>query len=62
VGIHISFDVGPHVVRVTKVMEGRWTAEVDGVAVDGSYRSQAEAWEAGVRAADKRPAPAPRKP
>jgi hypothetical protein len=54
VGINISFDVGPHVVRVTKVMEGRWTVEVDGAQVDGSYRTQADAWEAGVREADRR--------
>jgi hypothetical protein len=60
VGITISFDVGPHVVRVTKVMEGRWTAEVDGAAIDGSYRTQADAWEAGVREADRRRPAAPR--
>jgi hypothetical protein len=51
--ISAVFEVGRHVARVTRVMEGRWTVEVDGVAVPGSHRSQADAWEAGVREADR---------
>ena len=52
-----SFQVGEHVVRVSKVMEGRWTVEVDGSAVAGSFATQAEAWEAGVREVDRRRQP-----
>jgi hypothetical protein len=51
--ITAAFEVGRHVARVTRVMEGRWTVEVDGVAVPGSHASQADAWEAGVREADR---------
>ncbi len=47
------FQVGEHVVRVSKVMEGRWVAAVDEVALPNSYRTQADAWEAGVREADR---------
>jgi hypothetical protein len=39
---------------VTCVTEGRWTVSVDGGPVPGTFGSQAEAWEAGVRAADVR--------
>jgi hypothetical protein len=49
-----SFRVGTHEVRVARVNEGRWLLQVDGVALEGSYRSEAEAWEAGVREADRR--------
>jgi hypothetical protein len=49
-----SFQVGRHEVRVARVNEGRWLLQVDGVPLDGSYRSEAEAWEAGVREADRR--------
>jgi len=48
-----TFAVGRHAARVTRVMEGRWTVEVDEAAVAGSYRTQADAWEAGVREADR---------
>jgi hypothetical protein len=49
----VSFEVGRHLARVTRVMEGRWTVKVDDIEVAGSYRSQADAWEAGVREADR---------
>lgn len=39
---------------VTKMLEGRWAAAVDEVALSGSYPTQADAWEAGVREADRR--------
>ena len=45
------FEVGSHVVRVVKVMEGRWTVTVDQGPCPSSYATQAEAWEAGVREA-----------
>ena len=48
-----SFHVGAHVVRVTKVMEGRWTLTVDEAPGPNSYATQADAWEAGVREADR---------
>jgi len=35
------------------VMEGRWTVAVDDSPVPGSYRTQADAWEVGVREADR---------
>jgi hypothetical protein len=60
VNIATSFEVGRHVVRVTKVMEGRWSVTVDGGALDSSYRTQADAWEAGVRESDRLDKLAPR--
>ncbi len=51
--VPISFQVGSHVVQVAKVMEGRWTVRIDDVLVPQSYATQAEAWEAGVREADR---------
>ncbi len=48
-----SFTVGTHVLRVVKVLEGRWTVSVDDGPATNSYASQAEAWEAGVREADR---------
>jgi hypothetical protein len=47
------YHVADHVVRVTKVLEGRWTAAVDENEVLGSYGTQADAWEAGVREVDR---------
>jgi hypothetical protein len=47
------FHVGTHVVRVFKVMEGRWTMTVDDAPGASSYATQADAWEAGVREADR---------
>jgi len=51
--ISATFDVGSHQVRVTKVMEGRWSVAVDGRPLDGSFRTQADAWEVGVRESDR---------
>jgi hypothetical protein len=48
-----SFQVGSHTIRVQKVMEGRWTVAVDDGASPSSYATQADAWEAGVREADR---------
>lgn len=53
VPIVANFDVGSHRVCVTKMMEGRWTVAVDGAGNPDSFRSQADAWEAGVREADR---------
>jgi hypothetical protein len=54
------FHVGAHTLRVSKVMEGRWTVSVDDGSVSNTYPTQAEAWEAGVRAAARLDAGAPR--
>ena len=48
------FEAGTHTIRIVKVMEGRWTVAVDDFACPASYATQAEAWEAGVREADRR--------
>jgi len=53
------FSVGEHTLLLTMVAEGRWTVAVDGVLVDRVFGTQVEAWEAGVRYADGRAAPAP---
>jgi hypothetical protein len=47
------FHVGAHVLCVSKVREGRWTCTVDDGPVSNSFMTQAEAWEAGVREADR---------
>jgi hypothetical protein len=50
----LRYEVGGHVVRVTQVSVGRWSMSIDDVDVDGTYGTRAEAWEAGIREADKR--------
>lgn len=50
--IATTFAVGGHAVKVARLAHGRWSASVDGEAAAGVYPTQAEAWEAGVRAAD----------
>ncbi len=50
----ITFQAGAHTVVVAKLaVSDRWTLAVDGRAVDATYETQVEAWEAGVRAADR---------
>ncbi len=53
VAIPSTFEVGRHVVRVLKVNEGRWSVTVDGAPLSSTYATQAEAWEGGVREADR---------
>jgi len=48
-----TFEVGPHKLVVTKLMEHRWIVAVDGVKLDASFDTQADAWEAGVREAHR---------
>lgn len=50
----LRYEVGGHVVRVTQIAVGRWAMAIDDVDVDGTYGTRAEAWEAGIREADKR--------
>ena len=51
--ISTVFQVGLHTLRVSKVSEGRWTLAVDDRQVSATFPTQADAWEAGVRAADQ---------
>ncbi len=48
-----SFEVGIHVIRVTKIGVGRWLASVDETPCGSTFVSSADAWEAGVRVADR---------
>ncbi len=49
-----SFLVGDHSVVVAQVTPSwRWTVTVDGRPLEGTFETQAEAWEAGVRDADR---------
>ena len=53
-GREARFTVGSHQVRLS-CENGRWRVFLDAavVAFDQSYATQAEAWEAGVREADR---------
>ena len=56
----VTFQAGTHSLAIAFVSQGRWTVAVDGQAPSGTYATQVEAWEAGVRAAallDQRPSP-----
>lgn len=44
-----TFQVGEHTLVLSNVTERRWTVSVDTVALDASFPTLAEAWEAGVR-------------
>jgi len=48
------YEVGSHVVRVTRISEGRYGVAVDEEEVPSTFGTQADAWEAGVREADRR--------
>jgi hypothetical protein len=47
-----SYEVRGHCVRLSG-FEGRWSVSVDETAYHTSFATQAEAWEAGVREADR---------
>jgi hypothetical protein len=47
-----SFEVGVHVLRLA-CARGRWTVTVDSVTFERWFTSEADAWEAGVREADR---------
>jgi hypothetical protein len=49
-GRKLCFDIGKHLVRLALCAEG-WTASVDGLALEGRFSNQAQAWEVGVRVA-----------
>jgi len=46
--------VREYALSITSMAEGRWTVSVDGGPLLGTFASQVEAWEAGVRATDLR--------
>jgi hypothetical protein len=48
----VTFKVGTHTLSIAFVSEGRWTVSVDGGPASGTFRTQVEAWEEGVRLAD----------
>ncbi len=55
-----TFMAGAHAVVVAKLAtSGRWTLSVDGRPADMTYESEVDAWEAGVRAADRLDHPDP---
>jgi hypothetical protein len=43
---------------VRRLAEGRWAVSVDGRPLDGQFPAQVDAWEAGVREADRLDRPA----
>ena len=48
------FQVGAHTISVARLPTAwRWSLTVDGQKVDRTYESQVDAWEAGVREADR---------
>jgi hypothetical protein len=56
VGMHRNvvscYEVGTHRLHLSG-REGRWTVTVDETACSSSFATRAEAWEAGVREADR---------
>jgi hypothetical protein len=49
-----TFAVGKHAVKVARSPQGRWSAAVDDrPPVPSTYETQVDAWEAGVREADR---------
>jgi hypothetical protein len=46
------FAVLGHTLSLQCVIEGRWSVIVDGVSLPGTFGTQVEAWEAGVRAVE----------
>jgi hypothetical protein len=49
--IPVVFRAGEHALSIAAEIEGRWTVSVDGGPASQTYRTQVEAWEAGVRLA-----------
>jgi hypothetical protein len=54
----VTFMVRAHALIITCVADGRWTVSMDGEPASGTYGTQVEAWESGVRTADARDRPA----
>lgn len=51
--IPIVFQAGTHELKVTMSSDWSWSCTVDGAALGGRFEKQVEAWEAGVREADR---------
>jgi len=49
--IPTTFQAGVHTLTLAMLQDRRWTVAVDGTRVTGSYMTQVEAWEVGVREA-----------
>lgn len=48
------FQVGAHTISVARLPSAwRWSLSVDGQKTDRTYESEVDAWEAGVREADR---------
>jgi len=51
--IPTTFQAGVHTLTLAMLQDRRWTVAVDGTLVTGRYMTQVEAWEVGVREADR---------
>lgn len=51
--IPIVFQAGTHELKVTMSSDWSWSCAVDGAVLQGRFEKQVEAWEAGVREADR---------
>jgi len=49
--IPTTFQAGAHTLTVAMLQDRRWKVAVDGTPVTGSFMTQVEAWEVGVREA-----------
>jgi hypothetical protein len=47
------FEAGAHKIGVGLEGDWAWSCKVDGVPLERRFQSQVEAWEAGVREADR---------
>jgi hypothetical protein len=56
----VTFEAGRHALIVRRLSEGRWNVSVDGRLLEGQFGTQVDAWEAGVREADRLDRPAGR--
>ena len=52
----LRYEVREHQVRITQLQPGRWAVALDEQELPGSFDNRADAWEAGVREADRRDA------
>lgn len=60
VSLPVTFRVGTHALHIANQANGRWTVSVDDGQPEGTYQTQVEAWEAGVRLADDKDRGLPR--
>ena len=49
-----TFEVGVHILTLAKLRgSNRWTLTIDGTLSASTFETEAEAWEEGVRTADR---------